>query len=160
MVLIILTAVCVLIDFSRNELITNDHWRGLLVLIIVLSLYLIDECMWGWFWQCWSVLINLLCHNRNLLIMSMAVFLTTAVSTAPLEGKKKRSYVLYLISFYYFCLERRLSVCLPEKELEEVEVEATEEGEVSEEEEGRPCVCERSQLLSWKADSCQIVHEA
>ncbi|XP_003459707.3 uncharacterized protein si:ch211-80h18.1 isoform X1 [Oreochromis niloticus] len=43
----------------------------------------------------------------NLLIMSMAVFLTTAVSTAPLE----------------------------EKELEEVEVEATEEGEVSEEEE-------------------------
>lgn len=39
-------------------------------------------------------------------------------------------------------------MCLPEKELEEVEVEATEEGEVSEEEEGRPCVCERSQLLS------------
>lgn len=38
-------------------------------------------------------------------------------------------------------------MCLPEKEQEEVEVEATEEGEVSEEEEGRPSVCERSQLL-------------
>lgn len=85
--------------FSRNGLIANDHWWGLLVLIILLSQYLIDECMWGWLWQCWSILINLLCHNRNLLIMSMAVFLTTAVSTAPLEGKKREAMFCILFHF-------------------------------------------------------------
>lgn len=139
-------------------------------------LMIIDEVYWCWLLYCPCILLMSVCEadsdsvGQYWLISSVTTeiywscpwpsFWQQQFLPLPWRVKKKRSYVLYLISFYYFCLERRLSVCLPEKELEEVEVEATEEGEVSEEEEGRPCVCERSQLLSWKADSCQIVHEA
>lgn len=101
----------VLIDYSRNGLIANDYWWGLLALIILLSLYPIDECMLGWFWQRWSVLINLLCHNRNLLIMSMAVFLTTAVSTAPLEGKKREA-MFYILSHFIISVWKEDFLCV------------------------------------------------
>lgn len=74
--------------------------------------------------------------------MSLVVFLATTVSTAPLEGKKILHLPLVLTDTLLNLWRYEVLLCFPEKEQEEVEVEATEEGELSEEEEGRPvCVC-------------------
>lgn len=78
----------------------------------------------------------------------MVIFLTTTVSTAPVEGKNEFHFLI--LCWYFFCFflsggDKRIC-CFPEKELE-VESEAAEEmeGELSEEEEGRP-VCLRNRF--------------
>ena len=80
--------------------------------------------------------------------MSLVIFLTTTASTAPVEGKNEFHFITLCCFGVFFpsglsCGVKRIC-CFPEKEIE-VESEATEEmeGELSEEEEGRP-VCLRN----------------
>lgn len=88
--------------------------------------------------------------GRNLLIVSMVVFLATTVSMAPVEGKKTPHSIVHH-GYSHFFSSSDLVLCLPEKEQEEVEVEAMEEGEgeLSEEEEGRPETSHSSDLLCF-----------
>lgn len=70
------------------------------------------------------------------MIVSIVIFLTTTISTAPVEGKNT-SRDTQTRMFHEW--RSHTMFVFPEKEQEEVEVEATEEveGELSEEEEGR-----------------------